>query len=172
MEFVAERFDTVEVNGTFYSLLKASTYRKWDDATTDRFRFSLKGSRFITHSKKLRDVESALANFLASGPLAVAVSHAGEWEMREELTAGFVYLRLHGAPRTYHSGYDAPELCAWAERLRVWREGAEPDDARRITDHRPPPRKGRDAYVYFDNDAEGRAPADARKLKALLESGG
>lgn len=258
LEYVAERFDTVEVNGTFYSLLKASTYRKWDDATTHRFCFALKGSRFITHSKKLRGVESALANFLASGPLALgrklgpilwqlpashrfdrsrletfvdllpattdeaailarrhddrvpepfvessanhrlrhvlevrhasyftaeavtvlresgvalAVSHAGEWEMREELTAGFVYLRLHGAPRTYHSGYDPPELFKWAERLRVWREGAEPDDARRITDRRPPPRKGRDAYLYFDNDAEGRAPTDARKLKALVESG-
>lgn len=46
--------------------------------------------------------------------------------------------------------------------------GTAPYDAHRITDRPPPARKGRDVYVYFDNDAEGRAPTDARKLQGLL----
>ena len=52
-----------------------------------------------------------------------------------------------------------------AARVRAWRDGHEPDDARRITDRRPPPRKGRDVYVYFDNDQGGHAPRDGARLR-------
>lgn len=69
LPFVAERFRTVEVNRSFYSLLRPDTYRQWRRQVPADFKFSVKGSRYITHLKRLRDVDTALANFLASGVL-------------------------------------------------------------------------------------------------------
>lgn len=71
LEYLASRLDTAEVNGTFYSLQRASSFRGWADATPEHFRFAVKGSRYITHMKKLRDVDEALGRFLASGLLAL-----------------------------------------------------------------------------------------------------
>src|SRR5690606_23110498 len=62
-------FNTVEVNGSFYSLQRPSSYGRWYEATPPGFVFAVKGSRFITHNKKLRDVVGAPANFFASGVL-------------------------------------------------------------------------------------------------------
>ncbi|MBL8740943.1 MAG: DUF72 domain-containing protein, partial [Myxococcales bacterium] len=69
--FVAQHFPTVEVNGSFYSLLRPTTYERWYGETPDDFVFSVKGSRFITHMKRLAGVETPLANFFASGVLAL-----------------------------------------------------------------------------------------------------
>lgn len=71
LEYLASRLTTVEINGSFYSLQRASSYRTWAAATPDDFVFAVKGGRFITHMKKLRGVEEALANFFASGLLAL-----------------------------------------------------------------------------------------------------
>jgi uncharacterized protein YecE (DUF72 family) len=68
---LSQCFDSVELNGSFYALQSPECYRRWYAETPDDFVFAVKGSRFITHMKKLRDVESALANFLASGLLAL-----------------------------------------------------------------------------------------------------
>jgi uncharacterized protein YecE (DUF72 family) len=67
LRFVAEHFDTVEVNRSFYSFVSPEVYRSWAGAVGDDFRFAVKGSRYITHQKKLNDVEVPLANFFASG---------------------------------------------------------------------------------------------------------
>ena len=74
LEYLAERLDTVEINGSFYILQRASSYRTWAERTPDDFVFAVKGGRFVTHMKKLRGVEEALANFFASGPLALGPS--------------------------------------------------------------------------------------------------
>jgi uncharacterized protein YecE (DUF72 family) len=71
LAFAAERLNSVEVNGSFYSLQRPSRYLSWARDVPDDFVFAVKGSRFITHMKKLRDVRVPLANFLASGPLAL-----------------------------------------------------------------------------------------------------
>ncbi|MFC7343058.1 DUF72 domain-containing protein [Saccharopolyspora griseoalba] len=71
LEFLAERMGTVEVNGSFYSLQRPENYRRWAEQTPDDFVFAVKGSRYITHMKRLREVETALANFFASGVLAL-----------------------------------------------------------------------------------------------------
>ena len=63
--------DTAEINGSFYSLQRPSSWQAWHDATPDSFTFAVKGPRFITHMKKLNDVRTPLANFLASGVLAL-----------------------------------------------------------------------------------------------------
>ncbi len=71
LEYLSRRVDTVEINGSFYSLQRPERYLRWRNSTPDDFRFAVKGGRFITHMKQLRDVESALANFFASGVLAL-----------------------------------------------------------------------------------------------------
>ena len=238
LSWISRRFATLEANGSFYSLLSPSTYGAWYDQTPRDHRIAVKGSRFITHNKKLGNARLALANFLASGVLALgeklgpilwqlssrqafdrgrleaffdllprdtraaaslaaehdgrveepflaaepnhrirhvieprhatffepdairvlrrarvalAVSHAGRWPMHEELTAGFAYVRLHGAPVTYASGYTDEQLGGWARKIRAWARAG-------------------DVYVYFDNDARGHAPHDAERLTRQLDA--
>ena len=256
LEFAGGAFNSVEINGSFYSLQLPSSYQRWYDATPPDFLFAVKGGRFITHMKKLRGVETALANFFASGLLAlrhklgpilwqlppnlgfdperlrtffnllprnaaeasrlakrhndklktraflkidksrplrhaIEVRHpsfmvpeffellrkhnvafvfadtAGKWPYAEELTADFVYIRLHGAEQLYVSGYGDDELDWWAARIKKWRLGKQPRDAtlvcpRKIDNH------SRDVFVYFDNDAKVHAPFDAIRLAQRL----
>jgi uncharacterized protein YecE (DUF72 family) len=69
LAFAAEKFRSIEINGTFYSLQKPHLFGQWHDTTPDDFVFALKGARFITHMLKLKDVKAALANYFASGVL-------------------------------------------------------------------------------------------------------
>lgn len=71
LEFAAEAFDTVEINGTFYSLQRPRSFATWAQQTPEDFVFSLKGSRYITHMRKLRDAQVPLANFFASGMIGL-----------------------------------------------------------------------------------------------------
>ncbi|WP_102192806.1 DUF72 domain-containing protein [Microbacterium aurantiacum] len=71
LEFIGERFSTVELNGSFYSLQRPSSYRHWRESVPPEFVFAVKGSRYITHMLRLRDPGQALANFFASGVLAL-----------------------------------------------------------------------------------------------------
>lgn len=255
LAFASRQFNSIEINGSFYSLLRPHNYESYYPSTPKDFRFMVKGSRFITHMKSLRDIETPLANFLASGVLqlrekldgvlwqlpahrrfdaerieaflrllpqdteaaarlsrrhddrvagrrwtrtdqrrrlrhaievrnesffvpefariaqatgtAIVVSDAGDWPLVEEVTADFVYIRLHGSPRTYASAYGRAALVRWAKRVRAWAEGGEPADAKRISST-PLRRRKRDVYVYLDNDALGHAPNDARSLADLL----
>ena len=257
LEFASRAFNSVEINGSFYSLQLPSSYRRWYSATPADFIFSVKGARFITHMKRLRDVETPLANFFASGVLAlrhklgpilwqfppqfrwdkerfarffdllpretagaarlarkhndklkaraflnieiarplryaVEIRHpsfmvpeffellrayniafvfadtAGKWPYAEELTADFVYLRLHGAEQLYVSGYNDRALDWWLRRIQLWRSGRQPNDARLIVPGNRLAAARRDVYVYFDNDAKVHAPFDAQRLAALL----
>jgi uncharacterized protein YecE (DUF72 family) len=257
LDFASRRMSSVEINGSFYSLQTPSSYAKWRDETPPGFVFAVKGGRFITHMKKLNDVEEPLANFFASGVLRLGdklgpilwqfpqqlgfleerferflellprttgeaaelakrhgpklegrawtradadrpLRHAFEmrhpaffgpgfvrllrrhgaalvfadtaqrWPYAEDLTADFVYVRLHGAEHLYASGYTDAQLDWWAERIRAWRAGAEPADALRASGEPPPAAAERDVYVYFDNDAKVRAPFDALRLAERL----
>jgi uncharacterized protein YecE (DUF72 family) len=71
LEFAASRLNSVEINGSFYSLQRPSSYRDWFEQTPDDFVFAVKGGRFITHMKKLSDIDTPLANFFGSGVLAL-----------------------------------------------------------------------------------------------------
>jgi uncharacterized protein YecE (DUF72 family) len=71
LAYAAERMSSVEINGSFYSLQRPTSYASWREQTPDDFVFAVKGGRYITHMKKLRDVEAPLANFFASGVLAL-----------------------------------------------------------------------------------------------------
>ena len=69
LEFAASKFETVEINGTFYSLQRPQSFTDWAAATPEDFVFALKGSRYITHMLKLRQATVPLANFFGSGLL-------------------------------------------------------------------------------------------------------
>ncbi len=71
LRFASRAFPSIEVNGSFYSLIRPSTYRVWYDTVPEDFVFALKGARFVTHMKRLRDVRTPLANFFASGVLCL-----------------------------------------------------------------------------------------------------
>jgi uncharacterized protein YecE (DUF72 family) len=246
LEYAASLLDSVELNGSFYSLQRPESYRRWRSEVPPGFVFAVKGGRFITHMKRLRDIRTPLANFFASGVLALgptlgpilwqlperlefdrgllddflrqlprtlaearelAAAHderldgrawldieadeplrhclevrhpsyetaeftdllgergigsviadtAGRWPMIRAVTADFVYVRLHGAEELYASGYDDASLDAWASSARGWLSGDATPDGR-----------GRDVYVYFDNDARGHAPFDAVRLRERL----
>jgi uncharacterized protein YecE (DUF72 family) len=253
LEYASRQMNSIEINGTFYSLQYPSSFRAWYEMTPPRFQFAVKGSRFITHMKKLNDVETPLANFFASGVLllkdklgpilwqfppqlgynqdklanflellpkstfeasrlarkhdervsgrcslkadadrpirhAFEVRHdsfldesfvkllrkhraalvfadtAGLWPYAEDITADFIYIRLHGASELYTSGYSDEELDHWARRIEKWSQGGQVRDAALITTSPPPKRAARDVFVYFDNDRKVKAPFDAMRL--------
>ena len=85
----------------------------------------------------------------------VVADTAGTFPYLEDVTAGFVYVRLHGPDphHLYAGSYPEADLGWWAERLREWRE------------------QGRDVYAYFNNDGHGYAVRDAWRLRALVRDG-
>jgi uncharacterized protein YecE (DUF72 family) len=263
LAYAASLFSSIEINGTHYSLQRPSSFLKWAEQTPDDFVFAVKGNRYITHMLKLRDAEQPLANFFASGLLALgpklgpilwqfsprfsfdpakldaffsllprtaadaaslARSHDSrlegraftdpggpgsrtirhaieirhesfrspefivllrrhrialvcadtvEWPRLMDLTADFVYCRLHGSEVLYTSGYSSADLDQWASRVATWAHGGEvPRDLMQndapVNEYASPtparPRTARDVYVYFDNDAKVYAPVDAQNL--------
>src|SRR5688572_18828532 len=71
LAFASRALPSIEINGSFYSLQLPSSYARWGRETPPGFVFSVKGSRFITHMLKLRDVDRALARFFGSGLLSL-----------------------------------------------------------------------------------------------------
>ncbi|PTY00204.1 DUF72 domain-containing protein [Spartobacteria bacterium LR76] len=69
--YASRQFNSIEINGTHYSLQRPEVFRRWYDQTPEGFVFSVKASRYITHLRRLRDVEIPLANFFASGVLGL-----------------------------------------------------------------------------------------------------
>jgi uncharacterized protein YecE (DUF72 family) len=100
--------------------------------------------------------------------IGLVVADTVEWPLLMDVTADFVYCRLHGSEQLYVSGYDEDALRRWAARVRAWARGSEPRDAVRVLPRSGARKRGRDVYVFFDNDAKVRAPVDAATLQALL----
>ena len=206
LAYASRALRSIEINGSFYSLQKPESYAAWYDATPPGFVFSCKGNKFITHSRRLKDIDGPLANVLASGVfnlreklgpflwqfppnfkfdparmehflsllphdtdegLALARTHeprmegkvalevgkkrklrhaveirhesfidealimllrkykvalvvadtATKWPYFEDVTADFMYLRLHGDEELYASGYSDAALDRWAARI-------------------------------------------------------
>ena len=67
LDYASRALPSIEINGSFYSLQKPDSYAAWYQATPPGFVFSCKGNKFITHSKRLNDIDGPLANVLASG---------------------------------------------------------------------------------------------------------
>ncbi|HEV8244756.1 MAG TPA: DUF72 domain-containing protein, partial [Polyangiaceae bacterium] len=71
LAYASRKFSTIEINGAFYSLQRPESYATWRRCSPPGFVFAVKGGRFITHMKRLRDVKAPLANFFASGLLCL-----------------------------------------------------------------------------------------------------
>jgi uncharacterized protein YecE (DUF72 family) len=209
LEFYARHFHTVEINNSFYKLPTERALSTWRDGVPPGFIFAVKGSRFITHMKKLKDPERSLAPFLERaallkdklGPIlfqlppgwhvnrerlaAFLTALPETWrytlELRDqswinnqildlltkhkvafciydlagylspsEITADFVYIRLHGPGGPYQGRYPTQTLERWAGAIAAWS------------------RQGREVFCYFDNDEAGFAAQNAWQLRNLL----
>ncbi len=126
----------------------------------------------LRHAVEIRHesfVDPAFIALLRKYKVAMVVADtAGKWPDFEDVTADFMYLRLHGDKELYASGYSEEALDDWAARIRAWTTGSQPKDARLISDKPPPKRATRDLFCYFDNDIKVHAPFDAKRLAEKL----
>lgn len=108
LEFYAQRFDTVELNNTFYRLPVESGLDKWREATPKDFCFAAKGSRFLTHMKKLKDPETGIGRFFERvdmlgrklGPIVFQLPPS--WEVDTDRLEGF----LRALPKRHHYAFE------------------------------------------------------------------
>jgi uncharacterized protein YecE (DUF72 family) len=162
----------------FFELLPRDTEqalalaRRRDARMIGRSRLAVDRNRPLRHAIEIRHesfLDESFVALLRRHQVALVVADtAGKWPYREDVTADFVYLRLHGDKKIYASGYSDRALDRWAERIRAWSGGVEPGDARRISRKPPPARAARDVYCYFDNDIKVHAPFDAQRLIGRL----
>jgi uncharacterized protein YecE (DUF72 family) len=212
LDYYARHFSTVEINNTFYRLPTRRAVNEWREGSPASFVFAAKGSRFITHMKKLKDPETSIQRYFELiellgdklGPIvfqlpprwhlnvdrlahflkALPTHRRYAFEFRDEswfeprtyevlaahkaalclyelagrqaplqVTADFVYIRLHGPDGAYQGSYGDDELAMWARRILEWRA------------------QGISVYCYFDNDERGYAPANALTLARLVAAG-
>ncbi|MCE6999827.1 DUF72 domain-containing protein [Saccharothrix sp. S26] len=130
LQFLSRRFDTVEINGSFYGLRKPTDYKSWFERTPEDFVFAVKGHREITHMKRLRDVGRDVAEFFDSGVLDLGLKLGPVlWQLpptlpwRPERVAAFLEL-LPGPPVRHalevrHPSWDTPELAELLARHNV-----------------------------------------------------
>ena len=146
--------------------------RRRDGRMTGRCRLGIDCNRRLRHAVEIRHESFANETFVAQlrrHRIALVVADtAGKWPYYEDITADFMYLRLHGDAELYVSGYTDEALERWAARIRAWAEGSEPEDAKLISTKPAPRRRSRDIYCYFDNDVKVRAPIDAQNLMRKL----
>jgi uncharacterized protein YecE (DUF72 family) len=132
--------------------------------------------RPVRHAVEFRH-ESFLTNrstdLLRTHNVALVVADvASKFPTAEDVTADFVYVRLHGSRQLYASGYTPREIKAWAAKVSAGHKGVEPAGSRRIGSKSKPVKNGRDVYVFFDNtDVKLRAPGDARRMADALGVG-
>ncbi|CAN7174111.1 DUF72 domain-containing protein [Massilia sp. LjRoot122] len=111
--------------------------------------------RPMRHAVEIRNesfLDPAFIAMLRRYNVALVVADtAGRWPLCEDVTADFVYIRLHGDKELYASGYEDAAIAAWAARIHAWR-------------------KERDVYCYFDNDIKVHAPYDAQRLIAAVDA--
>jgi uncharacterized protein YecE (DUF72 family) len=147
--------------------------RRRDARVSGRACLRIERNRKLRHAIEIRHesfLDPAFVKLLRRQKIALVVADtAGKWPLVEDVTADFMYLRLHGDAVLYTSGYGDAALERWAARIRDWSRGGEPADARKIAPHLAPARRAaRDVYCYFDNDAKVHAPFDALQLSQKL----
>ncbi len=161
----------------FFDLLPHDTHaalrlaRKRDARMKGRARLAIDQRRPLRHAVEIRHesfVDDSFVELLREHGIALVVAETAQrWPMMLDITADFVYMRLHGDKTLYQSGYSERALERWAEKIRAWHAG---DDVQgeKVTQQlvRGEPR---DVYCYFDNtDVKLRAPVDAQTLMRKL----
>ena len=165
----------------FLSLLPRNTEaalelaRKREPRMKGRARLAIDKNRQVHHAMEIRNasfVDDSFVTLLRKYKVALVVADtAGKWPYQEDVISDFIYLRLHGDKELYASGYTEAALDRWAMRIRAWSTGAEPSDAKRISQMPASQRASRDIYCYFDNDIKVKAPFDAKRLIEKLGLG-
>ena len=163
---------------SFFELLPRDTEqalslaRRREPHMTGRVRLAIDATRKLRHAIEIRHesfIDISFVQLLREHNIALVIADtAGKWPYREDVTADFLYLRLHGDKEIYASGYTPEALTRWASRIRAWRKGSQPDDAHLICTQSTLERQPRDVYCYFDNDVKVKAPFDAQDLMAKL----
>jgi uncharacterized protein YecE (DUF72 family) len=171
------KFDAGRVEA-FLSMLPHDTEaalalaRQHEPRMDDRALLAIDRKRPLRHAIEVRHesfMDPAFIALLRQYKVALVVADtAGKWPYMEDVTADFMYLRLHGDAELYASGYSEEALQRWAEKIRVWTTGGQSGDATLVSSKAPPKRKSRDLFCYFDNDIKVRAPYDAQRLMTLL----
>ncbi len=161
----------------FFKLLPRSTRaaarlaRKCDERMLAPGRSLLKAAVDVPlrHAIEIRHESFASAEFLKllrKYDIGLVVADTVEWPLLMDVTSDLVYCRLHGSERLYHSGYEAEAIEVWARRIVAFATGQVAEGryaGTPIADERP-----RDVFVFFDNDAQVRAPFDAQALMARV----
>jgi uncharacterized protein YecE (DUF72 family) len=129
-------------------------------------------NRPLRHAIEVRHqsfVDPRFISLLRRHRIALVVADtAGRWPLMEDITADFVYVRLHGDQELYASGYSDLALDAWARRIDAWQRGIAVADALLVAPVGRRSPRGVDVYCYFDNDVKVHAPYDAARLAARL----
>jgi uncharacterized protein YecE (DUF72 family) len=210
LEVYAENFDTVEVNSTFYRLARRPAVEGWVKQTPPEFLFAVKASRYLTHVRRLREIDDGIRRFYEPIEPLIEAGRLGPvlWQLPEnfhrddarlagllellppgrhtiefrheswfvpevmallrahdvaltigdhpsrpfqsyEATADWMFIRFHYGARGRRGNYSATEIAEWAERIDRWR-------------------RRRSIYVYFNNDWNSYAPANAKLLMRRL----
>jgi uncharacterized protein YecE (DUF72 family) len=166
------RFDAERLERFFAGLPRdtdeaAALARRRNARVKGRARLAFGACRPLRHALEVRSdsfVDPAFVALLRRYHVALVVADtAGKWPYAEDVTADFVYVRLHGDRQLYVSGYTPRALDRWAARIVAWGNGGEAPDARTISTERAP-RAPRDVFCYFDNDVKVKAPRDALAL--------
>lgn len=172
MKFDAARFDAFLAllpRDTAGAALLARAHSEWMEG---RSAFDVDDNRPLRHAVEVRNEsfrDAAFVRLLRTHGVALVVSDSpAKWPYLEDVTADFMYLRLHGDAALYASGYTDVALDRWAQRIERWCAGGEPADAVHAGDGKAPHALARDVFCYFDNDAKVRAPFDAQALMARL----
>jgi uncharacterized protein YecE (DUF72 family) len=130
----------------------------------------------MRHAVEIRHESFAVPEFIAMlrrhRVALVVADTAGKWPFLEDVTADFMYLRLHGDKKLYASGYNHAAIDMWARKVKAWMRGTQPSDAQKVVAGAPPRRASRDVYCYFDNDMKVKAPRDAARLSEKLGQAG
>jgi uncharacterized protein YecE (DUF72 family) len=139
--------------------------RRHDDKLKAPAWLTVDAERPLRHAFEIRHDsfrERAFIDLLKEYSVALVCADTVAWPRLMDVTADFVYCRLHGSEELYASGYDDAALDHWARRVAAWARGEEPNDAERIGGKAS--KRRRDVFLYFDNDQKVRAPVDARGL--------
>jgi uncharacterized protein YecE (DUF72 family) len=129
-------------------------------------------ARPLRHAIEIRHPSFVCPEFvrlLRRQKIALVCADTVAWPRLMDVTADFLYLRLHGSEELYASGYDNVDLDLWANRIVAWVRGGQPADGVYASSTPAPKRVKRDVYVYFDNDAKVRAPFDAQGLISRVD---
>jgi uncharacterized protein YecE (DUF72 family) len=151
----------------------AALARKRDAFMRGRVALSIGANHAMRYALEVRHEsfnDPRFVRLLREHDVALVIAEtARRWPMLQDITADFLYLRLHGDKKLYRSGYSDKALVRWAERISAWSRGGEPGDAIKAEPQVRPARRPRAVYCFFDNtDEKLRAPADAKTLMKKL----